>query len=312
MVKNYKKKRKTKKIRRKTKRIKRKTQRGVRNHKKLIGGKPKRTYLVIGSLSNDAGNELRDGIIKSMCYENNSFDVSVVFILEKESEFTPKDISNVTKDIRNVTISIIKTDILNYDFTSEKGIEINLKAHKFMITSQPPEDKIEMGTLSRDSDGVAIEELFSTSNSIIIINGFVCKITIPTLISILRDADPDRLAKCYKDDNNLFLECIPQFIPLIIGHKRKIHSIYTQIINASGGGHQQFAKLNLPFYYYFITNLYNTGYTLSEKEEEFVEIYLTELDSYEGENDDGPEDWSKRPEFLQKYQKCLRDIILNL
>lgn len=296
MIKNYKKKRKTKRI--KTKRIKRKTQRGRRNHKKLIGGELKRTYLVIGSLSNDAEDELRDGIIKSMGHENNDFDVNVVFILEKESKFTPKDISNVT-------ISIIKTDILNYDFTSEKGTEIDIKAHKFMITSQPPASKIDPETLSRSPDGVAIEKLFSTSNSIIIINCFVCKRTSPSLISNLRDTDPDRLDTdrldiCYKRDENLFLECVHQIIPLIIRHKGKIHGIYTQII--VGDRHQQFAKLNLPFYYYFITNLYNTGYTLSVIEKEFVEIYLTELDSYRGER--GTEKvW---------YQKCLRDLILNL
>ena len=304
MVQNYKKKRKTKRIRRKTNRIKRKTQGKRRNHNKLIGGmerdpKPKRTYLVIGDLSTGAQKELHK--IIGMDY-NKDFDVSVVFIIENE-DYTPKDISGAS-------IEIIITGILNYDPTNMKNIDINIKAHKFMITSQPPEDKIEMGILSSGPDGVKIRELFSTSNSIIIINGYVSKRISPTLISNLRKTDPYRLVKCYKYDENLFLECIPQFIPLIIGHKRKIHSIYTQIISGSGG-HQQFAKLNLPFYYYFITNLYNTGYTLSVEEEEFVEIYLTELDSYEGENDDGPEDWSKRPEFLQKYQQCLRDIILN-
>ena len=144
-----------------------------------------------------------------------------------------------------------------------------------------------------------IEELFSTPDSIIIINGFVCKRTSPTLISSLSDTDPDRLDKCYKHDENLFLECVSQIIPLIIIHKEKIHSIYTQIISESGG-HQQFAKLNLTFYYYFITNLYNTGYTLSKKERDFVEIYLTELDSFGWR---GERVW---------YQKCLRDIILNL
>ena len=297
MVKNYKKNRKTKKIRRKTKRIKRKTQRGARNHKKLIGGmeraqKPKRTYLVIGSLSNDAENELHK-IIESMDNENNSFDVSLVFILERASKFTPKE----PEDIINVTISIIKTDILNYVSKSSKNIEINLEAQKFMISSTPPEAKIEMETLEMKE----IEELFSTSDSIIIINSFVFKEKSATLVSSLREAYPDRLDQCYKYDENLFLECIPQIIPLIIGHKGKIYSIYTQIIGGDGG-HQQFAKLDLIFYYYFITNLYNTGYTLSEEEKEFVEIYLTQYDSFGG----------RRGAERVWYQKCLRDIILNL
>lgn len=293
MVKNYKKKRKTKKIKRKTKRIKRKTQRCVRNHTKLIGGsgvahKPRRTYLVIGSLSIDAENELHE--IIDMDYYNKDFDVSVVFILEQKSKFKPKDISNVTK-------STINTNILNYDSTNKKNIEIDIKADKFMITSQPPEDKIEMGTLSSGPDGVKIRELFSTSNSIIIINGYVKKRgDINEGLYELKSGY--RFKKCYKKDENLFLERIPQIIPLIISHKGKIHSIYTQIINDSGGGHQQFAKLNLPFYYYFITKLYNTGYTLSETEGEYTTAYLTELVEESGTG--------------VLYQHCLRDLILNL
>jgi hypothetical protein len=127
----------------------------------------------------------------------------------------------------------------------------------------------------------------------------------------LDELDTDRLSKCYKYDENLFLERISQIIPLIIENKDKINNIFTQIVNTQGV-HQTFADINRPFYYYFITNLYNTGYTLSKTERDFVEIYLTELDSYEGENDDGPEDWSMRPEFLRRYQRCLRDLILNL
>jgi hypothetical protein len=298
MVKNYKKKRKTKKIRRKSKRIKRKTRMKRRNHTKLIGGDRVRTYFVIGSLSNDAEDELHK--IIEMDYSDV---INVVFILENGSTFTPKDIGRPGKH------EIIESDILKYNIDSKKNIDIDIKAHKFMITSQPPEDKIEMGILSSGPDGVKIRELFSTSNSIIIINGYVKKRGVQK--KGLDELDPDRLSKCYKYDENLFLECISQIIPLIIENKDKINNIFTQIVNTQGV-HQTFANINRPFYYYFITNLYNTGYTLSKTERDFVEIYLTELDSYEGENDDGPEDWSMRPEFLRRYQKCLRDLILNL
>jgi len=276
---SYKRKRKTQKRRRKTQKRRRKT----KKKEKLWGGDGAFiTFLVIGTLSREAIEELRN--IMRTHSTHQRCGIKVVFVIEPNVEYDMAGgfFSEITKDV-----TVIKTDFLVVD--AGKRSRINIKSQYFQITSLPPSES-EMLDESKCDE---LDDILGESRSVVIINGYVYAPGHDPDFTILSGADVVRKDVCYRKEENIFLECIPAMVNLILRYSGKIGKIYTQLIDRHNN-HVKFLSLNLPFYYYFIMNLYTVPSTFDHPLPDLVNTYLEEGDP---ENEGGI--------------RCLREQILT-
>lgn len=260
---SYKRKRKTQK----RKRITQKKRRKTKKKEKLWGGDGGFfTFLAIGTLSREAIEELRNIMRKNSTSQQH--DIKVVFVIEPNAEYdmAREFLSEITKDV-----TVIKTDFLVVD--AGKRRSINIKSQYFQITSLPPSES-EMLDESKCDE---LEDILEKSKSVVIINGYVYATGRDPDFTILSDDDVLKKEVCYRKEENIFLECIPAMVNLILRYSGKIREIYTQLIDRHNN-HVKFLSLNLPFYYYFIMNLYTVPSTFDHPLPELVNTYLEEGD----------------------------------
>ena len=183
-----------------------------------------------------------------------------------------------------------------------------------------------------ENDDTSVKSIFDSYDEIVIVNGYTFMVSHPPSFALdsfaLESEGSARFVECNRDRQNVFMECLPLVIRIILDNiicdeveitkkqfdklppsikkerdgkyvhiqsKSKIKDIYTQLIHPSGS-HMRFAKLDLLFYYYFIKNVYDIPEGLPDCFNAIIEAVVEENIGFDN--------------YSQSSQ-CLSDYILN-